>query len=236
MEWDSRSFKSSIATSQSGKYEECGVDEEDSFLNQDQGQQNTGKSHTLPAFEHWRVCLLILSVLCVTTVALFASMKILSLPSPPPDWRSCGSTKEEAVANGCHYVPMQHGWVPDACYYPSLVYEFDPFSEQEWYLNNDLTVLADMDKLRAGESFTAYTQSFVEHECMYNWRKLAMAVAERRKLIDSWSYDEPTTSFCARQIAEKRLLIGNGTYEAGTYFTEVGLAFLECRRLPWSTV
>ena len=146
-----------------------------------------------------------------------------------PKWTSCGTTAAEARMNNCHYEFMQRSWIPDSCYFEEPSSEYDPFSDREWFADENMTIRSNLARLRSGDEEMAYTKYFHNEHCLYAWKKLAIAVEQRRSFIDSKSYDLHHTTHCALGIAQ-RLVDSErrGWSPDDGSFTESPLMFQTC--------
>lgn len=158
-------------------------------------------------------------------------------------WNECGSTPAEARANNCHFDPMMRAWIPDACFYHEPLDEYDPFHDREWFLDWKLTKPADIDVLVAGEGpHMVYTKDYHTEHCLYVWRKLGIAIDQKRPFVDNKTYGLGHSRHCSLQIAETLKAIWNKT-DAGGALTETdelrlrkvgaSLDYYSCVPLQW---
>lgn len=135
-------------------------------------------------------------------------------------WTSCGRSIEAARMSGCHFHPMLSAWVPPECSALELMDEYDPYTDREWFLDENGTQSAEISMLRSGEGPLVYTaNSFHISHCTYVWRVLAQAVDNRKHLINSKSGSLNHTYHCAKVIAESN---------ADTPLVWVPLLYLTC--------
>jgi hypothetical protein len=120
------------------------------------------------------------------------------------------------------------------CYVSSPAKEFDPFGDWKWFLDEAMKhplTEADLDKLRSGDLEMAYTRHFHDEHCLYNWRKLAIAVEEKRAMIDSLSAQLHHSAHCVRSIAS--FIAGAFDSTIDVSHTESPLMFQNCTTLAW---
>jgi hypothetical protein len=115
----------------------------------------------------------------------------------------CGHTPDQARAVGCIYEPMLRSWVPPECYFDEPREEYDIFHDRLWFLDDDLTIEADIEKLESGDELLAYTRYWHDEHCTYELRKLALAVEGRHKLIHSRAANIEHSNHCAQMIAKR---------------------------------
>jgi hypothetical protein len=153
-------------------------------------------------------------------------------------WIDCGFTPEEARGNNCIYEPMQRSWIPKACHFEEPGDEYHPFDDRQWFYDTNRTQVLDqhdLEKLRKGENFTAYTHFFHHEHCLYAWRKLAIAVERKLPLIDSKTADAAHSHHCARKIAKELFEVGMDRFENDglPHYTTSPLMFQTCVKLEW---
>ncbi|EED21254.1 conserved hypothetical protein [Talaromyces stipitatus ATCC 10500] len=149
-----------------------------------------------------------------------------------PQWIPCGSTAAEARAANCHYEPMQRSWIPDACYFEEPSSEYDPFGDRPWFSDRNLTIPANLDRLRSGDEELAFVRYFHDEHCLYSWRKLHLAVQLGRRLTDTKTYDLHHTMHCARGIANLIVVSKQDGYKSPpNEYTESPLMFQECVKM-----
>jgi hypothetical protein len=129
---------------------------------------------------------------------------------------------------------MLRSWIPDACYFTEPSHEYDPFGDREWFADANLTQPADLEKLRAGDDYVGYTRHFHMEHYLYAWRKLAIAVEQRKPFLDSKSYSLGHATHCAKQIAGELVAVAKKTWDPDGIQTEAPIMFQTCVRLPWA--
>jgi hypothetical protein len=122
-------------------------------------------------------------------------------------WTPCGQSPAEARERGCHFEPMMSAWIPDACYFPELVAEYeemdDIWSTWEWYtdvnLEQSVTDAAALQNLREGNYTKIWTSRDHAHDlhCLYAWRKINMALERKFPLIDARSLEFHHSMHCS---------------------------------------
>ena len=140
----------------------------------------------------------------------------------------CGASVLEARAKKCHFEPMQRAWIPDACYFRQPSDEYDPFADRPWFLDESFEHQADPKTLKGGDVIVAYVADFHQEHCTYNWRKLSIAVDEKRTLVDSRVGNVHHSTHCALGLAEQtKNMSACAAPRAGT-LTRSNLNFLKC--------
>ncbi|KAE9364272.1 hypothetical protein N431DRAFT_310462, partial [Stipitochalara longipes BDJ] len=118
-------------------------------------------------------------------------------------WTNCGKSPDVARMRGCLFHPMLAAWVPPECSALELGIEGknDPYTGREWFLDENKTQLADMDRLRSGDGPLVFTENsyHIEH-CVYVWKAFSKAVESRRGLVNSKSGNANHTNHCADMI------------------------------------
>jgi hypothetical protein len=177
----------------------------------------------------------ILMALSFFIATIFSLYSLLKMHFPePPSWKGCGTTREEAISNDCQYEPLQHAWIPDACASPSVAKDYHVFEDRAWFADINMTTPADMDKLLAGDDYTAYTSYYYHEHCLYGWRKLAEAVGKRKPFIDSRSQELVHSNRCIEDMARDWVDFRRKEYDNSAMVSvQVPLIFLECVWLPW---
>jgi hypothetical protein len=126
---------------------------------------------------------------------------------------------------------MQHSWIPAPCYFPEPGDEYDPFNDREWFLDKNLTQPLDEGQkamLVRGDDLWVYTKYYHNEHCLYNWRKLAIAVSQRRQYVDSWTVSLAHSTHCARAIADQLLKSELHVFNNTGNFTSAPLLFHTC--------
>lgn len=149
----------------------------------------------------------------------------------------CGNTSTEARARNCHFEPMQRSWIPHECYFSEPSDDYDPFGDREWFYDEQLTQkLSDEDLAlaRSGDLPVACTRSYHAEHCLFNWRKLAIAVERRLPAIDTKVAGLGHTRHCALEIAGILQQVVNQTYDPNKYHTRAPVMYQGCVALDWS--
>lgn len=134
----------------------------------------------------------------------------------------CGSSDNEAKANGCIFDVMVYAWIPPACYERDLAEEvIDPTSHLaeyraagvfEWHAGPNFTQPLPQDANVLQEYDTVWaTMKWHQAHCLYFWRLLTRAVL--RSSQDGWEYayvlslgtDWPHTLHCNRVLGDRLL-------------------------------
>ncbi|KAJ5137231.1 hypothetical protein N7526_003464 [Penicillium atrosanguineum] len=107
----------------------------------------------------------------------------------------CGTTNEEAIANGCIFDVIVYCWIPPACYEPDLAADvvsetsrYAPFHKAghfDWYGDADGLELVAQDPVVLRERAEIWaTHEWHQTHCLYFWRLLGRAVS--RSYQDGW--------------------------------------------------
>lgn len=146
-------------------------------------------------------------------------------------WESptCGSTPEEARANGCSFDIMHFAWVPELCYYPMLSEEeFSTFENNTWYSDEVQSQEIDKATIARGEVQVAYnTLEYREYQCAYGWKMLRRALMTRTT-VDSRTSDVDESAYCGELIFENLV---NSDVPADMQFVRFEMEYLTCSRL-----
>lgn len=132
----------------------------------------------------WRVASF-LARLTSVSLALFGLFR-LSIDSwkfatRSGDLRSCacGSTVDEAIANGCKYDPIATAWLPDHCRDDELIEEFNhagPGPNGEWTYYSDWNktstyTLEEVARLPDKHAYFFTTHEWHVKHCTYEWAR-----------------------------------------------------------------
>jgi hypothetical protein len=150
-------------------------------------------------------------------------------------WTDCGNTSADAISKNCYFEPMLAGWVPPECYFSKPNDEYDPFSTRRWFWDRNLTNLADVESLKAGDYTEIFTRGHWHDEhCLYAWRKLAIAVDSRKPLIDSKSISLEHSTHCSKSIS-KRIVAADAGLKSRLGVTSSPIQFMSCVPLFWKS-
>ncbi|KAI8949552.1 hypothetical protein F4801DRAFT_580379 [Xylaria longipes] len=216
-------------------------------------------SQILPRYAQKRCFLLFL------VVAAFLSAAVsLSLYLPTPSWLdlhfstaplistthadhalvlNCGTSREEAIANGCTLDIMGGAWIPAACYDAEEAREaLDPTtmlisltgpSIFDWYSDPRREHPVTLEELSALGNLRAYTwQVYHVAHCIYSWRKTTRALnrvrgGERDVYVHSKLLTDNHTYHCAMVLAASGG--EEGSLRGSPVELQIGLG--ECARL-----
>ena len=134
----------------------------------------------------------------------------------------CGSSVEEAKANGCRFEPMQYGWTPPQCFYEELSDMYDPMVDRPWYTYPDWNEQIPTEQLQEGKEAQIYTPDYHAEHCVYCWRKLAWAVEHKMQYIDSKSANLEHSTHCGKGLVKQLF------HPLGSSYTTAKLRFLSC--------
>jgi hypothetical protein len=122
----------------------------------------------------------------------------------PPDIITCGTSSDEAQAQGCIMEPMVYGWMPKECYYADLTSEYNPFEDREWYMSNEFEERVTAEELWAGARKHVYTHMYHTEHCFFLMRKLSRAVDRKERYIDNKSLQVAHADHCSQSITSVR--------------------------------
>ncbi|KAI1198903.1 hypothetical protein F5X97DRAFT_322960 [Nemania serpens] len=175
------------------------------------------------------------SIGCVTTIALgvilLAVRGALSIPKTAAeieaeDWNYCGRSSDAARARGCKMEPMFYGWMPARCVFDELTQSLPIFEDRTYYSDKNMSQALLPEQLWAGEYKLAYTSRYHDEHCLFQWRKLQYAMANRLEFIDNKTISLHHTNHCADQLSE--------SCEPHTgSVAEIELGFYRCRKTIW---
>lgn len=105
--------------------------------------------------------------------------------------RECGSTPDEARANGCVYDVMMQLWTPPECMDTPLSERYLEAGNWTWYANSDASRIFTDEEIAKGEHDVVYVaQSYHRHHCIFAWERLVRAIRNQSPLImELISYD-----------------------------------------------
>jgi hypothetical protein len=175
-----------------------------------------------------KLCLAIAVVICVAAFG-FWFLHAKSTQATKYTWTDCGRTPTEARAHGCHYEPMQRSWIPPECFFSEPMDEYNVFRDREWFKDENLTIPADIEGLESGDVELAYTRYWHNEHCIYAMRKLALAVALRKPMINSTPANIHHTKHCVQSIIDRIVNSYNGSFlQIDKTYTETYLAYESC--------
>jgi hypothetical protein len=191
------------------------------------------RPETAPRGRRWIIVAIALLLGVTTTFWLTSHLGTASEYRSP----TCGTNSMEARKLGCQYEPMLRSWIPQDCYTPEPADEYRPFDDRAWYSDKALTKQMqgkDLDALRNGEDFIAYTKTFHDEHCLFAWRKLHLAVEKRLRLVDSKTMSLHHTTHCSQRVARLIYNVGNWGYNESLAHTSTApIMFQTCVQLPW---
>ena len=179
-------------------------------------------------------------VLAAVTITLFITLttySILHLSIITNPVSNCGHTAAAARLANCHYKPMLASWIPSECYDPSIRDEYAPYDDRAWFWDYNMTIPmvdADLERKRRGDDITGYTKFFHDEHCLYAWRKLHLAVQQRKRLVDSKTMDLQHSTHCSKRIAKLIYNVGMWGYnETLDHTSRSPVMYQTCVPLPW---
>lgn len=124
---------------------------------------------------------------------------------------------------------MQRAWIPPECYFSEPSEEYNVFRDRVWYEDTNLSIEANVTGLESGDVTLAYTRYWHDEHCAYVLRKLALAVALRRPMINSVPANIHHANHCAQFISKRIVNSYNTSFlETDESITESYLIFEEC--------
>ena len=182
------------------------------------------------------LALLIILLTTTTSLLILYLRQHTSTQRPPfrpatqtsPSVSTCGNSSAEAIARGCRMEAMFYGWIPPECYYEEVSSHYDPFTSLKWYSapHAEDENLVDPADLWAGTNRRVWATTYHKQHCLFLWRKLALAVDQRRSLIDSKTANFEHSVHCVQIL--------DWIPEQPNQIVEVNLRFYDCVNLPWS--
>ncbi|KAH8820171.1 hypothetical protein F5884DRAFT_893106 [Xylogone sp. PMI_703] len=114
----------------------------------------------------------------------------------------CGRTADQARERGCHYEPMGRYWVPPECYFPESSEQYHPFRDREWFVDTNLTIPANKTRLESGDAIRAFTRYWHDEHCTFVLRKLVLAVALKKEMVNTLLGQMDHVNHCATSIGK----------------------------------
>lgn len=116
---------------------------------------------------------------------------------------SCGSSREEAITNGCKFDVMSFGWMPPMCFDEALCKEFCDARKWDWYLDENQTQSVPTNDIEEGKFAALYiSREYQVFQCMYMWKKLHRAVLSKSPL-DGLSGKYNNTVHCGQVLSQE---------------------------------
>lgn len=147
----------------------------------------------------------------------FARGKVLIKP--------CGTTAAEARARGCHFDIVSFMWLPDQCWDPELVADFEKVNHLEWFQGPNRSGPLTREQVITGE----YTPVWVNWEyhwkhCTAMWKKMHRALLSPlgQAAIDGYVAPYHHTLHC------EEMFMVNRTKNFDDTDTEVRIKFPDC--------
>lgn len=168
-------------------------------------------------------------LLCLSTAAFLSSVGtyfIIPNRETKTDMLTCGTTNEEAMAQGCIMEPMVYGWMPKPCYFPELSSQYTPFEDRDWYTSNSYLEEEKIPPadIWAGKHQHIFTRQYHGDHCLFLWRKLNLAVQRKSKWLDHKTLDLAHTEHCVMELEDHGIEWKNSS-------NNVVLGFYRCLRL-----
>ncbi|KAJ5083622.1 hypothetical protein N7456_013049 [Penicillium angulare] len=164
-------------------------------------------------------------IAAILSLAVFISIaKFLQTPLPykisTSTTETCGESREEARALGCHFDPVSFSWLPSSCYDGDLTEEFLGLKDWEWFVDSDGSS-ASRDTVMEG----GYDELYVSWEyhllhCTYAWRKMHRAILSGRPM-DNYIAKYNHTAHCEHMLLAQWI-------ERNTTNTIIQTKFVSC--------
>ncbi|KAH8898066.1 hypothetical protein GQ53DRAFT_636274 [Thozetella sp. PMI_491] len=142
------------------------------------------------------------------------------------NWNYCGRSSKVAIERGCVMEPSFYGWMPPQCVFAELTASVPIFEDRQYYSDINMTKKLSVDQLYRGEYNTIYTARYHDEHCLFQWRKLQYAIANRVEFIDNKTLSFGHSKHCADQLAESQ----ESQYSR---VAEIILGFYRCRKTIW---
>ncbi|KIW93224.1 uncharacterized protein Z519_05829 [Cladophialophora bantiana CBS 173.52] len=114
--------------------------------------------------------------------------------------QDCGSTRGEALSQGCAFDIVSFGWMAPACYDRELAAEFSSLRAWGWFLDENRTQAVSQREVELGEFDALYVSSEqLAYHCVFTWQKMHRALL-RQAPLDSIVGGYNHTEFCAREL------------------------------------
>jgi hypothetical protein len=98
----------------------------------------------------------------------------------------------------------------------------------------ELDTASGFGKAEGGRRLCGIYRAFPYGALFAPWRKLAIAVEQRKPFLDSKSYSLGHATHCAKQIAGELVAVAKKTWDPDGIQTETPIMFQTCVRLPWA--
>jgi hypothetical protein len=117
-------------------------------------------------------------------------------------WKHCGNTSAEALANNCILDFIPGAWVPRACYDAELEEEFLSLQQWQWYADKESQHELSLEFIRetGGPNPIFVSIEYHRQHCAYTWKKLHRAVVGQVP-IDTHIGGYKHTIHCANALA-----------------------------------
>ena len=119
---------------------------------------------------------------------------------PRPFDPVCGNDRHEAKRAGCHFDLLATRWYADDCYHPDVLEEMLQEVDFLLFLDPERTKPAPREVALSGDWDLLWPlYDFHIMHCLYQWRRLHLAVIEHRSIDDDvYSYEH--TLHCTRML------------------------------------
>ncbi|KAI1173837.1 hypothetical protein F4777DRAFT_556466 [Nemania sp. FL0916] len=119
----------------------------------------------------------------------------------------CGSTPEEALANGCKFDIISFCWQHPQCFDDELIDLFDGQAAWEWFTDADQTHPLTRAEVATGTFDNLHVNwEYHLHHCTAMWLKMHRAIAsdDGKAAIDSYIGSMHHTHHCSQMLVDDR--------------------------------
>jgi hypothetical protein len=133
---------------------------------------------------------------------------------------TCGSSTEEAKQLGCKYDILLNDWVPNECWDPAAIAEYQDDDSWQAYRDENLTdLIPTIDEMSEMEFYFTTQKDHINH-CAMLWRKQFNKFYYESPTFDTVIGDAMHTEHCTQYFIDMAARIKD--WETETVRTEVG--------------
>ncbi|GKT52166.1 uncharacterized protein ColSpa_12347 [Colletotrichum spaethianum] len=114
---------------------------------------------------------------------------------------SCGSTTQEARANGCKYDILLNHWVPALCFDKESVDEYQEDGSWGAFADMNMTQRLTVDEMSERDFYWTSIRDHINH-CAIMWRRQFYAFYDERAAIDSIITSPGHTEHCSQYLMD----------------------------------
>lgn len=167
----------------------------------------------------------LLLIVSLITYAVFPRLEALSTRTGR-ELGHCGSSVEEARAEGCVFDYLSYVWVQPPCFYPDLLVHYQNRTGVQWYTDPSLGEQYRIpdEEIQRGDHPTAFAPGkFHAMHCAFTVSKTHFALANRRP-IDSRANSFDHTEHCQMILLDEMPKCAQG----GCNVSRVSAKFSTC--------